>query len=68
MAVVADVHPVNALDQAFDALAGFPWRTRQAAGEVHVVLSLEAPQLRLEHLQLTLDIWRLVRHDQHIVS
>ena len=66
--VVADVLPVQALDHALDPLARLPWRTRQPAREVHVVLALEAPQLGLEDLQLALDIRGLVRHDPIIVS
>src|ERR1043165_5527758 len=33
-----------------------PRRTRQAAGEEHVVLRLEALQLRLENLELTIEV------------
>jgi hypothetical protein len=59
---VVDVDSVNPLDDAFDALARLPWRTREAAGEVHVVLGLEALQFSLERPQFTLDVDGIVGH------
>ena len=40
------------LDERGDLRARFPWRPRQAAGEEHVELGLEAPDLGLEVLHL----------------
>ena len=54
-----DVPAVPALHDRLDALAGLPRRTRQPAGEEHVVLRLEPLQLGCQGLQVVLDVCEL---------
>src|SRR5690606_4291662 len=62
LAGVADVRAIEPLDESLDARPGLPGRARQAAREEHVVLGLEALQLRLERGELTTDLRRLLGH------
>ena len=54
--------PIDARDHRLDARARLPRRPRQPAREEHVVLRLEALQLRLEEPQLAIDVDLLLGH------
>src|SRR5678815_2770227 len=45
---IRDVRVIEPADHGVNAPARLPWRTRQAAGEKHVVFRLEPSQLRFE--------------------
>ena len=53
---VRDVDVIEPPNHGVHAAACLPRRTRQAAGEEHVVLRLEALQLRFENLEFTIEV------------
>src|SRR4029079_16656192 len=55
---VPDMQPIDSTHRCCDARTRLHGRTRQPAGEVHVVFGFELTQLGLEPFQLTLDLRR----------